>query len=91
MEGLSWVKTATGKNWLKRDLGEGQTAPEWHTCNGEKNVNIPKRQWYKFICAECGNTAMQNPRFFRRHKPGDICEDCDKKKFNNLDNYDIIL
>ncbi len=53
--GLAWVKTTNGKNWLKRDLGEGQVSKEWHTCNTEQSKHISKK-----YCHECQTKVTDN-------------------------------
>jgi len=47
--GLSWVRTKNKKNWLKADLGDGQTGKDWHTC---KTQLIPDEIIRPF-CHEC--------------------------------------
>lgn len=55
-EGLVWQKTASGKNWLKRDLGEGQVSKDWHSCDEKGRGNEAKVESNydgKRRCADC--------------------------------------
>lgn len=46
--GLAWVKTVSGKNWLKRELGDGQISNVWHTCDTMHTKHTNKK-----YCHEC--------------------------------------
>ncbi len=55
MTDLKWCETKTGKHWLKRDLGEGQTAKEWHDCESDKGKLTSIKESSKAIarCRDC--------------------------------------
>ncbi len=56
--GLTWIKTSSGKHWLKRDLGEGQISSQWHTCNTKTSIGCDDKPLHSF-CHEC-KTKVQN-------------------------------
>ncbi len=53
--GLTWIKTSSGKSWLKRDLGEGQISSEWHNCTVLAGEDTPLHSF----CHEC-HTKVRN-------------------------------
>jgi len=62
--GLTWQKTSKGKNWLKRDLGEGQVSKDWHTCSIITGEDKPLHSF----CHECHTKII--------HCDMDDCEIC---------------
>jgi len=65
-DGLTWVRTKNNKNWLKRDLGDGQTGKDWHTCSkgGELGSQTEIIHKIKPFCHECMTKLIE-------------CEECD--------------
>ncbi len=48
---LVWVKTKNQKNWLKKDLGDGQVSRGWHNCEAHKIQEINHK--LRRFCHEC--------------------------------------
>ena len=64
---LKWLLTKNKKHWLKKDLGDGQTAKDWHQCDESKIKDNPKLRPFchkckaKLIsCKECINCEYGN-------------------------------
>lgn len=59
--GLSWVLTKNKKYWLKKDMGEGQTGKEWHTCSkgGELGSQTELIHKIKPFCLVCHTKLIE--------------------------------
>ena len=59
--GLTWVLTKNKKHWLKKDLGEGQTSKDWHTCSkgGELGSQTELIHKIKPFCHECHTKLIE--------------------------------
>jgi len=92
MDNIAW-----GANYVKGDKPIEMETGTTHDMKRCKDIQSgtrsgPKKRWEKLKCIECGNGTMRNPKFFRKSDPLKyMCTECQRDKFNNLDEYGIAL